>query len=373
MAGLVEQAQWENEVYQIEQTDPVVGGPPDVAAQQGFTNVPHLHLANRTLWLKAQIEALQTALDNFDVSGDVQAAVDAVLDGAPGALDTLNELAAALGDDPNFAATITAQIATKLDAATYTAADVLAKIKTVDGPGSGLNADYLDGISSASFVQTSRTITAGTGLTGGGDLGANRTISANIATQAEAEAGTSNTKLMTPLRTKQVLDASPLADASWLPWDGGDDAEIWKHSVDGDTAIIESPTLEAGYDYRVYFTIFTSIYSNSYLEMFMSIENAWVASTSLTVQGGDYVGVGYAEFLDPASVTKIKSYSVGAGRFNVSGSDNISGGAISQKGHCRATAQSLSKFRLTCSAGVFSEGHAVPTLLNLYRRKSNVK
>ena len=35
---------------------------------------------------------------------------------APGTLDTLNELAAALGDDPNFATTITNSIATKLDA-----------------------------------------------------------------------------------------------------------------------------------------------------------------------------------------------------------------------------------------------------------------
>lgn len=37
---------------------------------------------------------------------DIEDAVAAVLDGAPGALDTLNELAAALGDDANFASTI---------------------------------------------------------------------------------------------------------------------------------------------------------------------------------------------------------------------------------------------------------------------------
>jgi hypothetical protein len=43
-------------------------------------------------------------------------------------------------------------LATKLAAATYTAADVLAKIKTVDGAGSGLDADTLDGISSAGFM-----------------------------------------------------------------------------------------------------------------------------------------------------------------------------------------------------------------------------
>lgn len=39
--------------------------------------------------------------------------IDSIVDAAPGTLDTLNELAAALGDDPNFATTITNQIATK--------------------------------------------------------------------------------------------------------------------------------------------------------------------------------------------------------------------------------------------------------------------
>lgn len=43
----------------------------------------------------------------------VQAAIAALIDTAPGALNTLNELAAALGDDPNFSATITAALAGK--------------------------------------------------------------------------------------------------------------------------------------------------------------------------------------------------------------------------------------------------------------------
>lgn len=37
----------------------------------------------------------------------------AIIDSAPGTLDTLNELAAALGDDPNFASTITSALAAK--------------------------------------------------------------------------------------------------------------------------------------------------------------------------------------------------------------------------------------------------------------------
>ena len=73
---------------------------------------------------------------------------------APATLDTLNELAAALGDDPNFATTVTNSIATKLPSSSYTAADVLTKIKTVDGAGSGLDADLLDGLSSNAFVRS---------------------------------------------------------------------------------------------------------------------------------------------------------------------------------------------------------------------------
>ncbi len=44
----------------------------------------------------------------------VQAAIAAILDSAPGTLDTLNELAAALGDDPAFATTIATSLGEKL-------------------------------------------------------------------------------------------------------------------------------------------------------------------------------------------------------------------------------------------------------------------
>lgn len=50
---------------------------------------------------------------NTAVDARAQAIVDAVVDAAPGTLDTLNELAAALGDDPNFSTTITNAIAAK--------------------------------------------------------------------------------------------------------------------------------------------------------------------------------------------------------------------------------------------------------------------
>ncbi len=81
----------------------------------------------------------------------VTTAINNVLDGAPAALDTLNELAAANNDDASYASTITTALGLKLDASQYTASDVLTKLKTVDGSGSGLDADLLDGNSSAHY------------------------------------------------------------------------------------------------------------------------------------------------------------------------------------------------------------------------------
>jgi len=49
MAGLTETSTWENEIYQLEITDPVEGG------SGGISNTQGRQLANRTKWLKDQI------------------------------------------------------------------------------------------------------------------------------------------------------------------------------------------------------------------------------------------------------------------------------------------------------------------------------
>lgn len=51
--------------------------------------------------------------------------------------------------DNNFS-NINTEVGTKLNSSSYTAADVLAKLLTVDGAGSGLDADLLDGLTTAS-------------------------------------------------------------------------------------------------------------------------------------------------------------------------------------------------------------------------------
>ena len=55
----------------------------------------------------------------------VDGRVQLVVDSAPAALDTLNELAAALGDDPNFATTVTTTLGNKSDVGhTHTKSDI---------------------------------------------------------------------------------------------------------------------------------------------------------------------------------------------------------------------------------------------------------
>jgi len=66
------------------------------------------HLSGAELALRVTAKSLE------DIRDSVGTAISNLVDTAPATLDTLNELAAALGDDPNFATTVTNSIATKL-------------------------------------------------------------------------------------------------------------------------------------------------------------------------------------------------------------------------------------------------------------------
>jgi len=68
--------------------------------------------------LRAEYVAADTALSASQKTY-IDAKVAGLVDSAPGTLDTLNELAAALNDDPNFSASIATTIGTKLATATF--------------------------------------------------------------------------------------------------------------------------------------------------------------------------------------------------------------------------------------------------------------
>lgn len=63
--------------------------------------------------LRAALQAIDSDVAARPTLAEVEQLLEDLIAGSPGALDTLNELAAAMGDDPNFAATIAAQLALK--------------------------------------------------------------------------------------------------------------------------------------------------------------------------------------------------------------------------------------------------------------------
>ena len=87
------------------------------------------------------------ASGDYATQSYVNTQVSNLVDSAPGTLDTLNELAAALGDDTNFSTTVTNSIATKLPLAggEMSNADLV----------TNLNADLLDGQHASEFASAS--------------------------------------------------------------------------------------------------------------------------------------------------------------------------------------------------------------------------
>lgn len=84
--------------------------------------------------------------NNFVTLSDVQTEVSNLVDQAPETLNTLNELAQALGDDPNFATTVAAQIGQKQD--------IIADLETIRS-GAALGATALQ-----SFTESDPTVPA---------------------------------------------------------------------------------------------------------------------------------------------------------------------------------------------------------------------
>jgi dipeptidyl aminopeptidase/acylaminoacyl peptidase len=66
----------------------------------------------------ATVDSVENSIDNIDLSSSINtasaAAVAYLIDGAPAALNTLNELAAALNDNESFATTVTNELSSKL-------------------------------------------------------------------------------------------------------------------------------------------------------------------------------------------------------------------------------------------------------------------
>jgi hypothetical protein len=126
----------------------------------------------------------------------VDSSISALVDSAPGTLDTLNELAAALGDDPNFATTVSTSIAARLPLAGGTMTGAIGFAGAQTWP--TFNQSTTGNAATATTLQTARTIN-GVSFNGSADI-----------TVADS------TKL--PLAGGTLTGASTVSVASWVKW-----------------------------------------------------------------------------------------------------------------------------------------------------------
>ena len=130
----------------------------DVAGLQAAKN--SLSTSNGAL-VNGVIATTQAQSDNTTkvaTTAYVKTAVANVVDSAPAALDTLNELAAALGDDANYATTTANTIGTKLpkSGGQMTGNITMAGSQTVDGRDLSVDGSKLDGIESGATADQTK-------------------------------------------------------------------------------------------------------------------------------------------------------------------------------------------------------------------------
>jgi hypothetical protein len=110
--------------------------------QAGAVNTDEITEGNNNLFYTDARVSAYLAANDFDTATNI---VSSIVDSAPTTLDTLNELAAALGDDANFSTTITNQIGTKLATADFTTtANTWLSTKDTDDLTEGSNLYFTD-------------------------------------------------------------------------------------------------------------------------------------------------------------------------------------------------------------------------------------
>lgn len=226
MANLTEISNWEDGIYRIETSDPVLGG------EEGIANKSIKQLANRTKYLKGQVDninrertgyatktspafigvptaptaAASTNNAQIATTAFVKTAIAALVGSAPAALDTLEELARALAGDANLKATLLAEIAKKANLShTHTMAQI------TDFATNQLNTEDLDTI-------------VKTGIYGQG-ANRNATLARHYPEEGKSgmlithkESGNSTHQIFTVFDTGHQYSRGKDAQQRWLPW-----------------------------------------------------------------------------------------------------------------------------------------------------------
>ena len=226
MANLNLTRQWAENIYQLETTDPVMGGP------DGVDNRQAKELGARTNYLKDQVDGINrdrtgyapkaspaftgvptaptavlgTNNTQIATTAFVKTAIAALVGSAPAALDTLEELSNALSGDANLKATLLAEIGKKANAShTHTMAQI------TDFATNQLNTEDLDTI-------------VKTGIYGQG-ANRNATLARHYPEEGKSgmlithkESGNSTHQIFTVFDTGHQYSRGKNAQQQWLPW-----------------------------------------------------------------------------------------------------------------------------------------------------------
>jgi hypothetical protein len=166
--------------------------------------------------------------------GYVDTAINNLVTGAPGVLDTLDEIAAALGDDPNFAATMTAQLALKLDKSGGTMSGVLdmgsqkiTGLATATASSDAISKGYVDALygstaaasasaAAAAISETNAAASAATATTQAGTATTKASEAVTSAGTASTQAGIATTKAAEAAASAASIAGGPVASVNGL-------------------------------------------------------------------------------------------------------------------------------------------------------------
>ena len=185
------------------------------AGTSTFNNVTIDGTLNMNAGTTATITNLTSPTNTNDAAtkGYVDTQVSNLVDSAPGTLDTLNELAAALGDDPDFATTVTNSIATKLPLAGGTMTGAIAmSTNKITGAGDPTAAQD---VATKAYVDTqrdTRVAKAGDTMSGNLAMGSNKVT--GLAAPTDANDATSKTYVDGILGSATAASASAAAAAT---------------------------------------------------------------------------------------------------------------------------------------------------------------
>jgi|13_taG_2_1085334.scaffolds.fasta_scaffold00142_10 hypothetical protein len=185
----------------------------------------------------APTAAANTNTTQIATTAYVQTEIGDLIGGAPGALDTLNEIAAAINDDANYAGTITSALAGKSPVAGSSSIVTVGTIGTGVWNGTAIDQAYLSGQS---------------GTNTGDEVAASTTTAGIVerATNTEAAAGTDTTRYVTPAHLAARTYQAKIGD-------GSSTSIAVTHNLGTRNVIVQM------YDASTYETVYAEVVRNS--------------------------------------------------------------------------------------------------------------